>query len=235
MDRTAEIVDEVTGKRERERGCPFVGKKRAGPEVDKLQERDDAGTTAGCSWALQGREREFAGEQDIVQDLRIHPSSASAKKPIVQEVQTHGSRRDLDLAPLVCDDDDRAAQCDVASEPDVALRPLNFVRMPTRQTYRDSEVVELEHVRNSAEALLEVGDLLERVAKLHDRRLRKHALRVHDELAVLQRVQVAGDQKEIGAALDLRDQAKYISSADFSGTELRKHTGKKRDRGTLMP
>lgn len=43
--------------------------------------------------------------------------------------------------------------------------------------------------------------LLEVIAELNDGGLSKHAVRVHDKLAMLQRVEIAGDQKQIGAAL----------------------------------
>ena len=64
-------------------------------------------------------------------------------------------------------------------------------------------MVKLEEVGDGTEALLEVGDLLEGVTELDDGRLVEHPLLVHDELAVLEGVQVRGDQEKIGAGLDL--------------------------------
>jgi hypothetical protein len=83
--------------------------------------------------------------------------------------------RQIDPAPLIRDDDDRPAEGDVPAEPHVA---------------GDGEMVELEDDGHGAEALLEVADLLERVAELDHGRLVEHPVRVHDELAVLQAVEV---------------------------------------------
>lgn len=65
-------------------------------------------------------------------------------------------------------------------------------------------MVELEEVGHGPEALLEVGDLLEGVAELDDGRLVEHAVAVHDELAVLEAVEIGGDEEEIGAGFDLK-------------------------------
>lgn len=48
-------------------------------------------------------------------------------------------------------------------------------------------------------------NLLEMITQLDDRRGLKHPLIVDDELPVLQRVDVALDQEEIGAALDRQE------------------------------
>lgn len=89
-------------------------------------------------------------------------------------------------------------------------------------------MIQLEDVRHRAEALVEVADLrgnarlargfgfsskrgpvsllshlLESVSEFDNRRLSEHAVGVHDQLAVLEGVQVAGDQQQIGAGLDL--------------------------------
>lgn len=85
-------------------------------------------------------------------------------------------------------------------------------------------MVELENIGDGAEALLEVGnlqekdqyqfgyqlgatDLLEVVAELDNGGLTKLTVGVHDKLAMLERVQVAGDQQEIRAALDWQEAA----------------------------
>ena len=64
-------------------------------------------------------------------------------------------------------------------------------------------MVKLEDVGHGTEALLEVANLLERVAELDYWRLVEHPVRVHDELAVLQAVEIRGDQEEVGCGLDL--------------------------------
>ena len=63
-------------------------------------------------------------------------------------------------------------------------------------------MVELNDLRNLLEALLELRDLLEVVAELDDGRRLEHALRVDDELAMLERVDVALDEQQITACLD---------------------------------
>ena len=71
-------------------------------------------------------------------------------------------------------------------------------------------MVELEDDGNGAEALLEISNLLKRVAELNHGRLVEHPVRVHDELAVLQAVEIRGDQEEVGCRLDLREVNVYI-------------------------
>ena len=64
-------------------------------------------------------------------------------------------------------------------------------------------MVELEDDGNGTEALLEISNLLKRVAKLNHGGLVEHPVRVHDELAVLQAVEIRGDQEEVGCRLNL--------------------------------
>ena len=77
-------------------------------------------------------------------------------------------------------------------------------------------MVELEDVGHSAEALLEIANLLERVAELDDGRLDEHPVRVHDELAVLQAVEVRGDQEEVGRGLDLYEVVVAVYVCQFA-------------------
>jgi len=81
----------------------------------------------------------------------------------------------INPAPLIGDDNDRPTEGDVPAEPHVA---------------GDGEMVELEDDGHGAEALLEVANLLERVAEFDHRRLVEHPVGVHDELAVLQAVEI---------------------------------------------
>jgi len=98
-----------------------------------------------------------------------------------------GTIGQVDARTLVGDNDDGSTKSDVASEPDIT---------------RNCQVIQLKEVGHSAEPLLEVNELLESVAEFNDGSLGEHAVGVHDELAVLKAVQIAGDQKQIGAALN---------------------------------
>ncbi len=71
-------------------------------------------------------------------------------------------------------------------------------------------MVELEDDGDGAEALLEIANLLKRVTELDHGRLVEHPVRVHDELAVLQAVEVRGDQEEVGCRLNLCEGRVYI-------------------------
>ena len=66
---------------------------------------------------------------------------------------------------------------------------------------RDSQMIELDDLRDLLEPLLELRDFLEVVPELDDGRRREHAVLVEDELAVLERVDVTLDQQQIRAAL----------------------------------
>jgi len=110
--------------------------------------------------------------------------------PADQLVLQDAAVREVDPVALVGDDDDGAAEGDALPEPDVA---------------RDGEVVEFEDVRDALEPLLEVANLLKRVPELDDGRLGEEPVRVHHQLAVLERVEVRGDEEQIGAGFDLEE------------------------------
>lgn len=46
-------------------------------------------------------------------------------------------------------------------------------------------MVQLEDIRDGAEAFLEIGDLLERITELNDGRLVEHSVLAHHKLAML--------------------------------------------------
>jgi hypothetical protein len=100
-------------------------------------------------------------------------------------------------------------------------------------------MVELEDDGHGTEALLEVTNLLERVSELDYGRLVEHPVRVHDELAVLQTVEIRSDQEEVGCGLNLCEvkvdvcQLTIAETSKVNGKEGL--TGKKRERGTLIP
>ena len=74
-------------------------------------------------------------------------------------------------------------------------------------------MIKFEDVRHRAEALLEVGNLLERIAKLDHRRLAKHSFGVHHELTMLEAVEVTGNEEEIGTTLHRQEpRAGYIDT-----------------------
>jgi hypothetical protein len=56
-------------------------------------------------------------------------------------------------------------------------------------------MVQFDHIGNSPESCLEVGDLLESIPKLDDGRLAEHSIRVHNEFAMFQAIQVARDEQ----------------------------------------
>ena len=68
-------------------------------------------------------------------------------------------------------------------------------------------MIEFQNLGYLLESLLELLDLLEVVTELDDRSGLEHALRVDDELTVLQRVDVALDKQKIGATLDGQESA----------------------------
>lgn len=107
-----------------------------------------------------------------------------------QLVLQHTALRNLDLVTLVSDNDDGTTEGDVPTENNVALH---------------CKVVKLDHFWDRLETLLELGDLLERVTELDDGRLGEHAAWVHDQLAVLERVEIRSDEQEIGARLDRQE------------------------------
>lgn len=75
-------------------------------------------------------------------------------------------------------------------------------------------MVQFQQIRNGPEALLEIGDLLERIAEFDDGGLVEHAVSVHDELAVLKAVEVGGDEEEIRAGFDLEVMIPAVRSLD---------------------
>jgi len=101
-----------------------------------------------------------------------------------------GTIGQIDARTLIGDNDDGSTKSDVTSEPNIA---------------RNCQVIQLKEVGHSAEPLLEVNELLESVAEFNDGSLGEHAVGVHDELAVLKAVKIAGNQKQIGAALDRQE------------------------------
>ena len=128
------------------------------------------------------------------------PDTSSAQSMSIPKKQNRGWRLtvlqnapigQINPASLVGDDDDRSTEGDIPAEPHLA---------------GDGEMVELEDVGHGAEALLEVANLLERVAELDHGRLVEHPVRVHDELAVLKAVEIRGDQEQVGCGLDLREE-----------------------------
>ena len=88
---------------------------------------------------------------------------------------------------LVGDDDDGALEDDALPEGDVAA---------------DGQVVQLDDVRDAAEALQELVDLLEvLVAQLDEGRRLEHPVGRHFEGPVRQGVEVAHDEQEVGGLL----------------------------------
>lgn len=63
-------------------------------------------------------------------------------------------------------------------------------------------MIQLNDLGYLLESFLELLDLLEVIAKFDDRRRLEHPLLVNNELTVLERVDVALDEQEIGAGLD---------------------------------
>ena len=96
----------------------------------------------------------------------------------------------INPAPFVSDDNDCPTEGDVPAEPHVA---------------GDGEMVELKDGGYGAETLLEISNLLKRVAELYNGRLIEHPVRVHHELAVLQTIEIRGDQEEVGCGFNLCD------------------------------
>ena len=92
----------------------------------------------------------------------------------------------MDALTFVRDDDNSSAKGDVATE----------VYVPG-----NCQMVELDDSRDLLEAFLELRDLLEVVTELNNGRGIEHTLRVDDELTVLERVDVALDEKQVRAAL----------------------------------
>lgn len=58
-------------------------------------------------------------------------------------------------------------------------------------------MVQFEDIRNRLEPFLEVSNLLERITEFHNRSLIEHSVGVHDEFAVLEGVEIGGNEKKI--------------------------------------
>ena len=111
--------------------------------------------------------------------------------PLHNHVLEHRPRRDIDRAPLRRHDDHRTLEHDPSPQIDRA---------------RNGQMIELQDLRDARDALLEVAHLLEVGAEL-DQRRGAEAVRVDDELAVLERVQVRLDEHEVRARLDGQEAA----------------------------
>jgi len=96
------------------------------------------------------------------------------------------SRRDINGATLGSDNDNGTLECDVAAQVD---------------STSDGQVVKLDNAGDAGNALLEVGDLLEVRSQLDDGDTAE-TVGVHDQLAVLQTVQIRLDNHQVGAGLD---------------------------------
>jgi len=107
----------------------------------------------------------------------------AAQQPIFQDTAIG----DIDSLTFVGDDDDGAAEGDVAPKVDVAGH---------------CQVVQLDDLGDLLETLLELLNLLEVITQLDNGRSLEHPSLVDDELAVRERVDITLDQEEIRAALD---------------------------------
>jgi hypothetical protein len=92
--------------------------------------------------------------------------------------------REINTITLIGNDNDRAPEGNILAKPNIT---------------RDGQMIQLENVGNGAEPLLEVTNLFECVAEFDDGGLVEHAVRVHDKLAVLERVEVRCDQEQVRA------------------------------------
>ena len=110
----------------------------------------------------------------------------NAQATLYHTVLQYGSRRNVYCAALRRNNDHSALQGDVATQVDGTS---------------DGQMVQLDDARNAGNTLLEVRDLLEVGSQL-DHGHPPKAVGVHDELAVLETVQVRLDQQQIGAGLD---------------------------------
>jgi len=101
------------------------------------------------------------------------------------------ARRDVDGRALGSHDDNRALELHATAKID---------------TTGDGEVVELDHLGDGRDTRLEARHLLEVVAEL-DERCWTEAVGIHDELAVLDGVEIRLDEHEVGAGLDGQEAA----------------------------
>ena len=105
------------------------------------------------------------------------------------DVLKDGSGRNVNGAAFSGDNDDSALKCDAPTQVDSS---------------GDGQMVELDDLGDTTDALLEVRDLLEVVTKL-DEGSWAETVGVDLELAVLQRVQVRLDKHQVGAGLDWQE------------------------------
>ena len=68
-------------------------------------------------------------------------------------------------------------------------------------------MIQLDNLRDLLEPLLELSDFLEVITKLDNRCGLEHPLLVDDKLTVLQRVNVALDEEQVGTTLDGQETA----------------------------
>ncbi|RUS14536.1 hypothetical protein BC938DRAFT_477312 [Jimgerdemannia flammicorona] len=88
---------------------------------------------------------------------------------------------------MICHNDDCPPQLNLAPERDVAS---------------DRQMIELQDIRNALEPREEVIDFLEMIAELDERDGVEHAFRIHDKLAMVERIQIRGHEEQIRGGLD---------------------------------
>lgn len=121
-----------------------------------------------------------------------------------QLVLQHGTLGNLDLVTIVGNNDNGTPKRNVSTENHITL---------------NSQMIQLDHLRNALKPLLELSDLLECIAQLDYGRLGEHPSWVHDQLAVLERVKVRSDQQQIRAGLDGQETGSWHIDT-FSATEV---------------
>jgi hypothetical protein len=119
--------------------------------------------------------------------LVLQDSQATLHNTVLQD----GTRGNVNGAALGGDNDNGTLKSNVAAEVDGTGH---------------GQVVQLDNAGNAGNALLEVGDLLEVGAEL-DNGDTAETVGVHDQLAVLETVQIGLDDHEIGAGLDGQEAA----------------------------
>ena len=102
----------------------------------------------------------------------------NAQATLNDAVLQHRSRWNINRAALRSDNNNCSLQSDITAEVNRS---------------GDGQVVQLDNARNARDALLEVRDLLEVASQLDDWHSAK-AVGVHDQLAVLQTVEIRLDQ-----------------------------------------
>ncbi len=104
--------------------------------------------------------------------------------------------REVDPIPLICDDNDRTPQRDSLAEPDISrnLRITFSKKKPSFFSSTHRQMVQFQDIRNALETFLEVSNLLKGVTQFDDWSLVEQSVRVHDEFAMFEGVQVGGDE-----------------------------------------